>query len=309
MREKLYSDLLYAVGAPANRANMVRFFINGEGYGTFNMLDDVAEYSYIRAVFYNGKPPSPMGPLYDGASGADFAYSDDNDHYSAWIPNKESPRDQLAIKPLTETLNKTNMKDDTQVAALGKQFAIDPFLRFMAIEYLTADWDGYWMQQTNDGAYYDPTEKIWYYLGQDYDATFGVNLAEPEGRDFVHVSYKEFPKRYPKAVMINRLLENDKTRAKFETYLKETVSKVFNNETLTSRVLAYHEFIKPDLEWDRSLAQRSPGINFGWTFAQTSENLWRGVSAPNENGGGADWGLVEWYVFLFCIFYGTAIHS
>lgn len=296
MREKLYADILEAMGAPANLANMVRLYINGEPYGTFNMLDDIIQYSFIIAMFYNGHPPKQMGPLYDGASGADFGYHETDDPYYSWIPNPDSPHDSLYIEPLTKTFHDLNVKDDSEIESFDKKFDIDHFLRFMVMEYLTGSWDGYWMEQTNDGAYCDPTENNrWYYLGQDYDATFGVNLDEPEGRDFVKVSYKEFPARYPEAVMINRLLENDKIREKFETYLKDTVEILFNNDTLCKeRVLPYHEFILPDLQWDRSIEQRSPGINFGWTFDQVTENLWHGVSAPNNNGGGADWGLCEW---------------
>ncbi|KAI8388794.1 coth protein-domain-containing protein [Radiomyces spectabilis] len=294
LREKLYADILQALNTYGNRANMIRFFINGQAYGTFNLLDDVPEYSYIRAMFYGGNPPEKMGPLYDGASGADFAYHPNVDGYSSFEANKLSPADYSALDPLCKAFNETNVQDDAALANWGKTFDIDQYLRFMVMEYLTGHWDGYWMAQTNDGAYQDPKDGKWYYLGQDYDATFGVNIAEPEGREFVKVSYTQFPQRYPGAVLINRLLENAKTKATFETYLKDTVQVLFNNVTLTNRVLAYHDFILPDLKWDRSITQRSPGINFGWTFDQVTQNLWQGVSAPNANGGGADWGLIEW---------------
>ncbi|KAI9316512.1 coth protein-domain-containing protein [Dichotomocladium elegans] len=297
IREKLYSDVLWAMGANANRANLVRLFINGQGYGTFNLLDDVAQYSYIRSVFYNGNPPEEMGPLYDGMSGADFQYTESVEHYEAFAPNEESPEGSDLVMSLARAFDRVDVTDDEQIDSFDKVFNIDQFLRYMVAEYLTADWDGYWMEQTNLGIYRDPTENDrWYYLGQDYDATFGVNLDPPEGRDFIHLSYKQFPERYPKSVMINRLLENDKIRNRFEGYLKDTVRVLFNNETLGTHVLAYHEFIKPDLRWDRSIKQLSPGIDFGWTFPQTEQNLFHKVKAPNDNGGGANWGLIEWII-------------
>ncbi|KAI9278522.1 coth protein-domain-containing protein [Phascolomyces articulosus] len=296
MREKTYSDILQAMGVYANDANIVRFFINGQFFGTFNMLDDITQYSYINAVFYNGKPPQQMGPLFDGASGADFAYHPDGEGYSSWIPNAKSPETQDAIGPLCETLNKTDTKDQAQLDKLSSQFEVDIFLRFMVMEYLAGHWDGYWFEQTNDGAYRDPTQQNkWYYLGQDYDATFGVNLAEPEGNAFVSVSYTQFPQRYPGAVMINKLLENDGLRSRFEGYIKDTVAVLFNNVTLTNRILKYHDFLLPDLEWDRSVKQQSPGIHFGWTFPQVSENLWGAVTASGGNAtGGAEWGFLQW---------------
>ncbi|KAG0736458.1 hypothetical protein G6F57_007198 [Rhizopus arrhizus] len=298
IRERLYADILHAMGTYANEATMVRLFINGQGFGTFNMLDDITEFSYINAMFYGGNPPATLGPLFDGASGADFVYHPGNlDGYSSWKPNKDNANGEgyEAFDPLCKAWNETDYTDNTAIANFEKMFDTEHFLRFMVIEYLTAHWDGYWMGQTNDGAYRDPSDNNkWYFLDQDFDATFGVNLDVPENKEFVSVSYKDFPSRYPTSVMANGLLQNADKKAKFEQYLTETVRVLFNNVTLTNRVLAIHNFLSPDLEWDRSIVQQSPGINFGWTFEQTSQNLWQGVSAPNNNGGGADWGLVEY---------------
>ncbi|KAG1454123.1 hypothetical protein G6F56_007399 [Rhizopus delemar] len=298
IRERLYADILHAMGTYANEATMVRLFLNGQGFGTFNMLDDITKPSFVNAMFYDGKPPATLGPLYDGSSGADFQYHpNDLDGYSSWQPSKKNANNvgYEAFDPLCKAWNETDYTDNTAIANFEKMFDTEHFLRFMVIEYLTAHWDGYWMGQTNDGAYRDPTENDkWYFIDQDFDATFGVNLAEPEQKDFINIPYKDFPSRYPTAVMANGLLKNPDKQAKFEKYLTETVRVLFNNVTLTNRVTALHSFLAPDLEWDRSLTQQSPGTNFGWTYEQTSQNLWQGVDAPNANGGGAAWGLVEY---------------
>lgn len=293
MREKLYADVLKAMGTYGNEANMVRFFINGEGFGTFNLLDDVTQYSYINALFYGGKPPAEKGPLFDGASGASFNYSATGDYYS-FTPNPEGPTSYDSLDDMCKAFSELNFQDDNAVNAFNKQLDIDSIVRFMVMEYLAGQWDGYWMEQTNDGAYQDPTDKKWYLLEQDFDATFGVNLDVPEGKEFVKVSYTAFPERYPGGILINNLLKNPGIKNTFETYLKDTVQILFNNVTLTNRVLAYHDFILPDLQWDRSIKQQSPGTNFGWTFDQCTQNLFQGVTAATPGVGGAAWGLVEW---------------
>ncbi|KAG0768628.1 hypothetical protein G6F57_003424 [Rhizopus arrhizus] len=290
LREKLYADILRKMGTYANEANMVRFFINKEGMGIFNMLDDVIMYSYINAMFYNGDTPEQFGGLYDGASGASFNFPGD---FDSFVPNVESPLDQDAIQPFSKAFTSIDFLEDEQVKTIGKYFDYDQFLRFMVMEFLTGDWDGYWQEQTNDGAYIDINDhnKI-YYLGQDFDATFGVNLEQK--REFVNMSYTEYPKMFPGGVLINRLLQNPGVKKTFENYLKITVQEIFNNATLGPYVTARHEFLAPDLYWDRSIKQRSPGNVFGWTFEQTYENLFEGVTAPGKNSGGADWGLLEW---------------
>ncbi|KAI8056549.1 coth protein-domain-containing protein [Gilbertella persicaria] len=289
LREKLYADLARQMGTYANMANLVRFFINGEAMGTFNLLDDVIMYSYINAMFYNGNPPKQMGGLLDGASGADF---NPQSGYDNFIPNVESPLHQDAISPFAEAFADVDFTNDEQVKAIGEYFDYDQFLRFMVIEFLTADWDGYWMEQTNDGAYVDLNNNKLYYLAQDFDGTFGVNIGY--GREFVNVSYKEYPQRFPQGYLINKFLTNPTMQATFESYLKEATTTLFSTAVLLPYVTARHRFMYPDLVWDRSIVQRSPGRIFGWTAEQTTQNLYERVTASGEHSGGADWGLLQW---------------
>ncbi|OBZ85245.1 hypothetical protein A0J61_06704 [Choanephora cucurbitarum] len=289
LREKLYADLARQMGTYANMANTIRFFINKEGMGTFNLLDDVTMYSYINAMFYNGNPPERIGALYDGGSGADFSPTSDVENF---VANPDSPLEEKALEPFVRTISRVNFTNDEQVKAIGEYFDYDQFLRFMVIEFLTGDWDGYWMEQTNDGAYIDIDNKMVHYLAQDFDATFGINLAY--GDDFVNVSYTKYPERFPQGYLINKLLTNPTMRAVFESYLKEATTTLFSTGVLRPYVLARHKFIYPDLEWDRSIVQRSPGNLFGWTIDQTVENLYEGVTAPGEKPGGAEWGLLQW---------------
>ncbi|KAF9131963.1 hypothetical protein BG015_003783, partial [Linnemannia schmuckeri] len=297
IREKLYADIGRAMGSYTNEANMIRLFINNQAFGTFNLLDDITEYSYIAAMFYGGKPPAQYGALFDGASGASFAYSPTGNEYYSWIVNKVNPiGTPTDVGPLCELWNKTVKTDDAAVAKVETMLDLDHHMRLMVLEYLTGNWDGYWEQQTNDGLYRDPTQgDKWYYLAQDFDATFGVNIPTVDPT-FPEWSYTRYPAAFPGAVMINGLLENPTRKATFETYLKKTVEVLFNNVTLTNRILKYHEFILPDLAWDRNITQRSPGINFGWTFPMVSQNLWEGVFSPLGTGGGATIGLIEWIV-------------
>jgi hypothetical protein len=279
------------MGAYGNEANMVRFFINKEGMGTFNMLDDVTKYSYINAMFYDGNSPKQMGALYDGGSGASFNPADG---YDDFIPSVESPLQQDAMEHFGEAFSNVDFSNDEQVQAISQYFDYDQFLRFMVVEFLTGDWDGYWMEQTNDGAYINTADNNkMYYLGQDYDATFGVNLAYD--KSFVNVSYTDFATKFSEGFLINKLLTNPTVNATFLGYLSTTVERLFNNDTLGSYAVARHNFILPDLEWDRSIKQRSPGNVFGWTVDQTEENLYEAVTAPSgDSPGGAEWGLLEW---------------
>lgn len=78
----------------------------------------------------------------------------------------------------------------------------------------------------------------------------------------------------------------------FETYLKNVTSILFNPATLGRRVAAVQERLKPEVAWDRNITQRSPGINYHWTYQQFLDNINQPVSGVG--GGGAQWGLMQW---------------
>ncbi|KAG2181758.1 hypothetical protein INT44_008573 [Umbelopsis vinacea] len=293
MREKLYADILYAIGAYSNQANYVRIYINKDGYGTFNLVDDVIQYSFIDAVFYGGSAPSSNGPLYDGSTGASFDYDKETaDGFSSFIPNPDSPKDATALAGPSLALKNLDVTNDAAVQNFTNTFEVDNFLRFMVMEYLTGSWDAYWMGQTNDGAYQDPKDGKWYYLPQDFDGTFGLSI--PAALDFVDKSYTTWPTTYPEAVMINKLLQNPTVKTTFETYLKDITTQLFNNATLANRVLAVQERLKPEVAWDRNITQRSPGVNYHWTYQQFLENVYEPVNSAVGGDGAGQWGLLQW---------------
>jgi hypothetical protein len=169
IREKLYADILSAIGGYANQANYVRIYINKDGYGTFNLVDDVIQYSFINAVFYGNVSSKPVsdGPLYDGGTGAAFDYTKEQAvGFSSWIPNPSSPKDSSALSSVSLALSNMDATNDASVQNFTTIFDADHFLRFMVMEYLTGSWDAYWMMQSNDGAYQDPTNNMWYYIPQ-----------------------------------------------------------------------------------------------------------------------------------------------
>lgn len=139
IREKLYADILQAMGTYANKANMIRFFINGVGMGTFNMLDDIPNYSYVRALFNHGNNlPNNKGPLFDGGSGASF--KDTAENYDAFIPAPGSSNDKTLMKKVCKDFAALNPKNDGDITKFANEFDIDQFLRFMVMEYLAGHW-------------------------------------------------------------------------------------------------------------------------------------------------------------------------
>lgn len=136
-----------------------------------------------------------------------------------------------------------------------------------------------------------PLNHFFFFLTTDFDGTFGLNLDVP--LSFINDSYTTFPTTYPNATLINKLLQNPGQKTKFETYLKDTVSILFNNATLGQRVYAIQNRLKPEVEWDRNITQRSPGVNYHWTYQQFLDNVDQPVNGVG-GGGAGQWGVMQW---------------
>jgi hypothetical protein len=121
-----------------------------------------------------------------------------------------------------------------QIQVQGKRRSVNPSADQVHLFVCLRNFStGSWMMQTNDGAH--SSNILWYYLGQDYDGSFGVYLTV----DVLEFSYdKHYPDKCPEAVLIIGFLQNTDLRSR----LKDTVKTLFNEETLGKRIKAFREF-------------------------------------------------------------------
>ncbi|KAG0345169.1 hypothetical protein BG005_001419 [Podila minutissima] len=274
MREKLYIDMLNSAGIPIQQGAWVRLVINNEPYGLYLMVDDIKK-SFLkqtRGSLVQGNAFIKKADLmYEGPTSKDY---DPDCYVSQNLGN--NPADD----PLKELISlMSDLKSFDPATPNAVQFwnetrlDLDGVLRNMALEYLGAAFDNYWMSASNYFIYKNPTmgpTGKWQWLPTDFDGTFGNG--SPISTVDTYKNWYDF-KDGDRPLVSKLILQNKDINALFEQVLKELVSTAFKPEALVPRIQTYNKMLSLDAQWDISLIRKSPGINNGLTFDDFNNNL------------------------------------
>ena len=162
---------------PAASANFVRVVVNGEYWGVYSNIEQMNR-DFIEARFKgeNGtrwKVPGSPG----SRAGLEFI-GDDPEAYKRLfeIKNKDNRRSWDALVNLTRVLN--NTPTEGLEAALAPVLDIDGTLRFLALDNVLANSDGYWVRGSDYFLYLDEGGRV-HVLPNDTNETFS---SEGRGR-------------------------------------------------------------------------------------------------------------------------------
>jgi len=314
MRQDLYGDIMNALGYPTIQSIKTRVYVDGKAVGYYILQEEAASPSFVRAAFHgdnNGKylitDKSKLGHPLDCSTGADFYYT--GNKFYAFQPSNSDRYSNSRLKSLCKAFEELNVNSSSEVKAFEQNwFDIDTFFKAIAMQILTGHWDSYWLYSTNFALYDNPTESSngkykFYFICQDWDGTFGLNLGMPYMRysDFIDRSYKDFvniswgldeydaPHRYA----IDKLLSNATLKDRFETILKNIVINIFNPAAISKRLDALVERHREEVAWNYDTINNHPlrkadSSQLGWTIKDFDTNI------NTASRYGAGYGIKEW---------------
>jgi spore coat protein CotH len=165
----LFSEVARAY-IPAPKANYARVVINGESWGIYVNLQQFNG-DFTREFFkseggarWKVPGPNPRGGLqYIGDNPASYKSTYD-------IKSKDKPKSWEALIALCKTLNQEPPK--TLEAALAPMLDIEGALKFLALDVVTVNGDGYWERASDYGIYYDEKGRF-HILPSDTNESFG----------------------------------------------------------------------------------------------------------------------------------------
>ncbi|KAF9977734.1 hypothetical protein BGZ73_005097 [Actinomortierella ambigua] len=258
LREKLYVDLLNAVGVPVYQGSYVRVYVNGEAHGLFLMVEDVEE-PFLKTTVHQGRiqDANELGSLYQmSIKEAPMEYqgpSDKDYHPRMYMIKRQMPGDEHMQQWIAfmKDLNDWDPTSPDGVEFWDERLDLDGFLRSMALEYLTGAWDGFWWRGHNFFMYFNPEKKVWQFLPTDFDHTFS-NSNRPD----VLTAYRNFgqvhlDKKLTDHPLVTKLIfKNKEINEKFEDILSTLTKEVFNAKVMNELIDAYELQIQDDVSWD-----------------------------------------------------------
>jgi hypothetical protein len=268
--------------AAAARANFARVVINGESWGIYTNVEQVNK-DFVARAFGSDKgarwkvPGSP-----NGRGGLEYIGEDIEPYRRIFdIKSKDNPEDWAALVSLTKVLNET--PTDQLETALGPILDVDGVLRFLALDNVLVNNDGYWVRASDYYLYRDPDGRF-HVVPSDVNETFpagggrggrgrGVAGAPPPPTGGGDVVVGRGGRRGgfgggstvtldllvglddPSKPLRSKLLAVPALRARYLEYAREIATRWLDWNTLGPLVTSYQALIAADVETDtRKLA-------------------------------------------------------
>src|SRR3990167_1363718 len=159
---------------------------------------------------------------------------------------------------------------------LEKIFDVDLFVRTLAVEVLTGNWDGLW-NGNNYFLYYNPTVSKFQYFRQDLDVAFGIWDTFYNMIDKPIYTWGDGGRGYR---LINRVLANPAFKASFTNYCYQLINTYYKLVgSFSDRMFFINEELRPIVARDKWRE-----TDYAWSFdefaAQPVQNI---VRIPGEN--------------------------
>jgi spore coat protein CotH len=175
-RSKICWDMLREMGVPASRSNHVELYINGNYVGLFINVEHIDE-EFVQLRFGNND-----GNLYKCLYPADLNYKgDDPDLYKEefWGRRAYDLRTNVEQDDYTDIAHFIDVLNNTPIAdlpcELEKVFNVNTYLKVIAFDILSGNWDGPIYNQNNFYLYKNEATGKFEYIPYDLDNTIGID--------------------------------------------------------------------------------------------------------------------------------------
>jgi CotH protein/lamin tail-like protein/type IX secretion system substrate protein len=225
IRSKLVWDLCRQMGIPASRSNHVLLYVNDEYKGLYINVEHVDE-EFVQLRF-----GGELGNLYKCLYPATLEFWGTNpDTYKAEsggrriydLKTNTAEDDYSDLVQFIYILNTTS--NENLPCELEKVFDVQNYLKVIAMDVLTANWDGPIFNKNNFYLYQNPQTGKMQYIPYDVDNTFGIQwFGEWTERNI----YSWSPSGEPRPIY-TKIMANSHYRAQYTYYLNQFLSLYFN---------------------------------------------------------------------------------
>ncbi|MCK4679133.1 MAG: CotH kinase family protein [Bacteroidales bacterium] len=278
MRAKVCWDILRKWEIPASRSNHVQLYINDEYYGLYLNVEHIDE-EFVKSRFEKND-----GNLFKCLYPADLDYLGSNpDLYKMFAGDRrvyelKTNTEADDYSDLAEFINVlNNTPEDELVCRLDEVFNIYDYLKVIAVDILTANWDGPIYNKNNFYLYHNTTSDKFEYIPYDLDNTLGIDWF---GVDWANRNiYNWSPGSNEPRPIYNRLMDNVELRDQYSNYIKTLVLSTIDFDSLNNALLQTRNRILPYITNDYYYT-----LDYGFSTSDFMNSLWHAFGAHVKHG-------------------------
>ncbi|MCK9421425.1 MAG: CotH kinase family protein [Bacteroidales bacterium] len=247
IREKLFYDLWKKTGMVERRTNFVKVFINGIYYGLYTNLEEM-EKEWVTRVY-----PQNGGNLYKCAYPADLVYLGNDQQVYKDLENStvtggrvydlqtnKSQDDYTRLVTLIAALNEP--ADSLFAINIGQILNVNEYLKALALDVATGNWDDYGYNKNNYYLYDNPASGQFEYIAYDPDNTIGVDWMQVNWGTRNCLSWINTTMPLPLA---QKLLEIPDFFNRYKLYLDTIARNVINPDSVFTHISDIKQLITP----------------------------------------------------------------
>lgn len=292
-RSKLCFDLHQAAGLPTPYANHVATVIigpNNHRSGPNGLFFDAVlnNTQPVDDVFIKQRFANSRGNLYKctytGAGPANLTYKGPTGSSYSGLSTYELKYQggtDASFNDLASFINLVNNTSSGSFASvIRRNFEVDDFLKRLALDVLTSNWDGHWGNWNNFHLYRDPGTGKWHYIPYDQDNTFSIRWITPPSGDWATQNIYTWGKSTD-TPLVTRILAVPEFRNRYTYYFNQMLQTFYQNSTLNPLVYRIRQNQTAALPFENlgitncKLTDRSrySGDWPNWTYTQYSNSF------------------------------------
>ncbi len=231
VRARVCWELLRWLDLPGARANHTQLYVNGDYYGVYANVEHFDE-NFVKAYFDNDE-----GNLYKCIFPADMDYKGSNpEAYKeeifgrrAYQLKTNTERDDYGdFAELVDIVNNTPL-DDLE-CELERVLNVENYLKYIAFDVLTGNWDGPHYNKNNFYLYRNAATGKFEYIPYDLDNTLGIDWVS---RDWSDRDMYDWARHGDTGrPFYTRVLEVPAFRARYSLYTQQILEQFFNEDFL-----------------------------------------------------------------------------
>lgn len=267
IRSRLSWSLFRMLGIPAARSNHVLLYINETFYGVYINTEQIDE-NFMRTRFGNND-----GNLYKCLWPADLAYQGDNpDDYMDQQGDRRAYDlrinaewdDYGDLAALIAAIH--DYSGSAFMAQVEKIMNVQQYLKIMAVDVMTANWDGYIGNKNNYYLYRDQATGRFGYIPYDLDNTWGLDWL---GVDWATQSIYQWSRE--ERPLYDQIMQQELYRKQFTGYIKKLAAYMASDE-MEQEVYRWRDQISPWVSQDPYYS-----LDFGYEFSDFQNALTTGI--------------------------------
>ncbi|NNE29098.1 MAG: T9SS type A sorting domain-containing protein [Saprospiraceae bacterium] len=269
VRSKLCWDLCEEMRIPASRSNHVRLYINSQYYGLYINVEHIDEEFVQLRYGGNGNLYKCLWPAtleYLG-SNPDLYKLESGDRRVYELKTNTAEDDYSDLANFIDVLNNTS--DANLQCELEKVFNVQNYLKCIAMDILTGNWDGPIYNKNNFYLYHNPRTEKFEYIPFDLDNTFGIKwFGEWTDRNIYSWAQDGEPRP-----IYNRIIQHPTYRKQFTYYINQFLQNHFNDSAFFARIDSLKEMIQPFIPNDPFYP-----LDYGFDISDFENSYTQGLS-------------------------------